>query len=199
MYGGGTWNEPDTHLSNMATFVSGYGYKPLFMTEYVHLNDIPSFDDGWKLAWHVYNALYHLNVSSYYYWTLFRNGAGGMVGVQSTTDYEPRDVYRFFKAYTHFTDPNWYLLDTSVSGYGSDNLRMSAFKNPTNDELTVVILNKSSTSESITLDLSGCTATGSEVYRSSETEDWEYTGTFSNPVTLPEYSITTIAFDVTPD
>jgi hypothetical protein len=73
---------------------------------------------------------------------------------------------------------------------------MSAFKSPANDKLTVVILNKSSTAESLTLNINDFSPANSQVYRSSETEHWLSLGAFSNPISLPAYSITTISFDV---
>jgi glucuronoarabinoxylan endo-1,4-beta-xylanase len=194
--GASGWEAPDSHLPDMADFVAEYDYKPLFMTEYVHLDDTPSYDDGWKLAWHMHNALYHLNVTSYDYWTLFRNSAGGMIGITSTTSYAPRDVYWFFKAYSYFTDPNWYVLDVTTNP--SINLRMSAFKNPDSNQLTVVILNKNTTTdESLTLTLNDFSPTSSAVYRTSDSNsshEWVSLGTFSNPISLPKQSITTIHF-----
>jgi hypothetical protein len=73
---------------------------------------------------------------------------------------------------------------------------MTAFKDPNNTKLTVVILNKSDSADSLTLTLNGCTPTSSAVYRSSSSEHWASIGSFSNPVSLPAKSITTIAFDV---
>jgi hypothetical protein len=69
---------------------------------------------------------------------------------------------------------------------------MSAFKNPDSNQLTVVILNKSDSNESLTLTLNDFSPSSSEVYRSSATENWVYQGTYSSSVTAPAKSITTI-------
>jgi hypothetical protein len=106
--------------------------------------------------------------------------------------YSVRDIYWFFKHYAYFTDPGWYVVNASLDGTGSDNLRMTAFKSPDSNQLTVVILNKSATSTDVMLTLNGFTPCSSEIYRSSETENWLYLGPYSPSLTLPAYSITTI-------
>jgi hypothetical protein len=148
---------------------------------------------AWTFAWHIYNCLYYERVTSYYNWTLFRGwGTGGIVTLDSSSTYIIRPQYWFLKAYTHFTDPGWYVLGTSVTGSGYDNLRMSAFKDPNNHQLTVVILNKSASDTNLTLTLNGFSPTSSEVYQSKETDYWRSLGAFSGSLTLPAYSITTI-------
>ncbi len=192
-YGGSSYDEPDSLIGAMTNAYANYGYKPLHMTEYVRLNTIPNFDMGLKFAWHIYNSLYYLHSKSYFNWTLFRAyGSGGIVTLDSSSTYIIRPQYWFLKAYTHFTGKDWSLLGTSVSGADYDNIRMSAFKDPNNHQLTVVILNKSGSNESLELTLNGFSPDNSEVYRSGQTENWVYLGTFSNPVLLPPQSITTI-------
>jgi glucuronoarabinoxylan endo-1,4-beta-xylanase len=195
LYSDGSYDSPDGMTSAMSSYYTTYGYKPLHMTEYVKLNTTPNFDMAWKFAWHIYNCLYYLHTTSYFNWTLFRGpnmAGGGIVTLTTGADYTIRPQYWFLKAYTHFTGPGWYVVNTSID---SGDLRMSAFKNPDGDRLTVVILNKSASSTSLTsLNLNGFTPANSEVYRSSETEKWVYLGPYSLPLTLPAYSITTIAF-----
>jgi O-glycosyl hydrolase len=191
--GESAYDNPDSHLSGMDSYAADYGYKPLFQTEYCRIGQTPNFDHAVKLAWHIHNFLYHMGVTSYYHWTLFRGyGTGGLINVTNPSSYTVSDLYWFFKAYTYFTDPNWYVVRTSLSGVGSADLRMSAFKNPDSNQLTVVILNKASDNPSLTLTLNGFTQSSSEVYRSSASDHWVSLGTFSNPISLPALSITTI-------
>jgi hypothetical protein len=180
-------------ITDMQDYKDDYGYKPLHMTEYVKLNTIPNFDMGLKFAWHIYNCLYYLRTTSYFNWTLFRGpeSLGGIVTF-NYTDYIIRPQYWFLKAYAHFTDTDWYVIDTTVTGATADNIRMSAFKDIHNNELTVVILNKSSSTESLMLILNDFLPGDAEIYRSSETEQWLSLGYLSNPILLPGESITTV-------
>jgi O-glycosyl hydrolase len=200
LYTDGDYDDPDSMITppgvTMQDYAASYGYKTLHMTEYVRLSTTPDFPMAWRFAWHIYNCLYYEHVSSFYNWTLFRGpkleGGGGIVTMTTVNDYIIRPQYWFLKAYAHFTDPDWYVVRTTVGGTGAGNLRMSAFKSPENDQLTVVILNITTNSTDLTLMLNGFSPTSSEVYRSSATENWVYQGTYSSSVTAPAQSITTI-------
>jgi glucuronoarabinoxylan endo-1,4-beta-xylanase len=195
LYGDGDYNQPDAMIPGMQSYHQNYGYKPLFQTEFGG-GDPPTVEDAIFLAQLIHNCLVYEGVTSYFQWTSFRASytTGGMINLKSGGP-EIRDLYWFFKAYSYFTDPNWYLLDATPSP--STNLRMTAFKNPDNSKLTVVILNKSGSAETLSLTLNGCAYISSEIYRSSSAEHWVYLGEFSNPIVLPAYSITTISFNVT--
>ncbi len=198
LYTDGSYDNPDDMIEEpgytMQEYAADYGYKPLHMTEYVRLNTTPNFDMAWKFAWHIYNCLYYLHSTSYFNWTLFRYGSpssGGIVTMDSPSTFIIRPQYWYLKAYARYTDKDWYVLGTSVSG--TTNLRMSAFKNPENSELTVVILNISTGSISLTsLTLNNFVVDSSEVYQSKEDDYWVSLGAFSGSLTLPARSITTI-------
>ncbi len=193
LYTEGGYDNPDGMRIGMQVFADDYGYKPLFQTEYA-ADGTPIFDHAPLLAQHIYNSLVHEHVTSYYHWSLFRGSytTGGMINLNSSSTYIIRDIYWFFKHYSYFTDPGWYLVDASTN---SSNLRINAFKNPDNDELTIVITNISTSSVSLTLTLNAFFPDTSEVYRSSSTEHWSYIGTFDEPqpLLLPAESITTIS------
>ena len=199
LYSDGNWYDtPDNFIPVMQSYKTNYGDyygKPLNMTEYVKLSTTPNFDMAWKFAWHIYNCLYYEHVNSYFNWTLFRYGSsssGGIVTMDSSSTYIIRPQYWYVKAYAHFTGKDWYVLNTSVGGMGSGGLRMSAFKDPDGDQLTVVILNTSSSTSLTSLTLNGFTPCGSEVYQSYQDNYWVSLGAFSGSLTLPAYSITTI-------
>jgi O-glycosyl hydrolase len=197
LYGDGTYDNPDGMIAGLQSYAANYGYKPLFQTEFGDDDGTPTFDHALQLAQLIHNCLVYEGVTSYFHWTLFRDGGyttGGMINLVPGGSYIIRDTYWFFKHYAYFTDPNWYVIDATPSP--SANLRMTAFKNPDNNQLTVVILNKSTSDESLTLTLNHFSPDGStsEVYRSSSTEHWSSLGEF-NPaeaLTLPAQSITTI-------
>ncbi len=195
LYTDGNYDNPDGMITEpgytMQEYAAAYGYKPLHMTEYVKLNTIPNFDMGMKFAWHIHNCLYYLHSASFFNWTLFRGtySQGGIVTL-SVDDYIIRPQYWFLKAYSHFTDEDWSLLGTSVSGAGSENLRISAFTSPDKTELTIVILNKSK--DRTVLTMPNYTLTNSVVYRSGQTLTWAHFGPFTPEMSLPPESITTI-------
>jgi glucuronoarabinoxylan endo-1,4-beta-xylanase len=190
------YDDPDSMIDAMNYAYTNYSYKPLHMTEYVKLDTIPNFDMGMKFAWHIYNCLYYLHSTSYFNWTLFRSsGGGGIVTINSPTEYVIRPQYWFLKAYTRFTDRDWFVIGTSAAGSGSDNVRVSAFKSPDGNQQTVVILNKSADTTNLSLTLNGFSLDNSPIYRSGETEHWAYIGLFygADSLILPPYSITTIS------
>ncbi len=197
LYSDGSYTNPDGMIGGMQNYATNYGdyyNKPLFQTEYGPAGT-PTFAHAMLLAQHIYNCLVYEGVTLYYHWSLFRDGGyttGGAINLNPGGGYIVRDLYWFLKHYAYFTDPGWYVINTSLGGTGAGNLRMIAFKSPDDDELTIVILNKSANGYSLQLTLNGFTPSSSEVYRSSETEHWLYIGTYSSSITLPAYSITTI-------
>jgi glucuronoarabinoxylan endo-1,4-beta-xylanase len=197
LYSDGDYDSPDSFITGMQNFGSLYGYKPLFQTEYEKL-DAPydDFTASMNMALHIHNSIVYEGVCSYIHWTLFWAGSSGLVSLPfyGSPSYTINPTYYTFKHYAKFTDPNWCVIDATASP--STNLRMTAFKNPDNNQLTVVILNKSTAEETLTLTLKDFSPDGnvSEVYRSSSTEHWSSLGEF-NPteaLTLPAQSITTI-------
>jgi glucuronoarabinoxylan endo-1,4-beta-xylanase len=200
LYSDGSYTNPDGMISGMINYHNNYGdyyNKPLFQTEYGQPGDPPTFNDAVLMAQHIYNCLHYERVTSYYQWTSFRNGGyttGGMINLSPGGGYIIRDLYWFFKAYAYFTDPGWYVINTSLGGTGASNLRMIAFKSPDSNQRTIVILNKSTSNINLTITLNGFSLDNSEIYRSSETEHWAYIGPFyeGGSLMLPARSITTI-------
>jgi hypothetical protein len=199
--GGGLpgWDHPDNHLKAMRNFAadSRYNNRPLWMTEYCRLSDTPTFDHAVSLAWHIHNFLVEMKASVYVHVPLFRAASispGGMVNFDQTTGrYESRDLYYFFKHYSYFTDPGWSVV---AAANNSGNLRVTALKDPDGHKLTVVLLNKSGTTETFPLTVTGFAPVSSQVFRSSATEHWINQGTYApgEELTLPPMSIITIAF-----
>ena len=199
--GGGVsgWDNPDNHVGAMRNFAadSRYNNKPLWMTEYCRLSDGVTFDQAVKLAWHIHNFLVEMKASVYVHFPLFRAASistGGMVNFDNAANtYEVRDLYYFFKHYSYFVDPGWSLVGATNN---SGNLRITAFKSPDGHKLTVVILNKSSTTETFPLTVNGFAPASSQVFRSSATEHWASEGTYApgEQLSLPPQSIVTIAF-----
>jgi hypothetical protein len=180
----------------MENFGARYGGKPLFQTEYSCLCDVRPFSVALDLACHMHNSLVHEGVCSFFYWSLFWEGVGGLVSLdfpwQANPGYTINPIYYAFKQYSAFTDPGWHRIEASTDSSG---LRISAFKSPDGTGLAIVIINVSDVDINLELSLAGYSPDTSEVYRTSDTESTEYIGTFdeSQPLLIPSQTITTIS------
>ena len=198
LYADGDFDNPDSFIPAMVSFSVRYGDKPLFQTEYSCDSDIESISTALNLACHMHNSLVHEGVCSYFYWSLFWGEEGGLVTLdfpwQDNPGYTINPIYYVFKQYSAFTDPGWHRVEASTDSTG---LRISAFKSPDANELTVAIINVSDIDIDLTLSLGGFSPNSSGVYRTSETEHTEYTGPFdeSQPLALPQQTITTISLE----
>jgi hypothetical protein len=132
-------------------------------------------------------------VNSYFYWSLWwQNNVDGTIMLSSdNTDYTIYPTYYAIKHYSKYTDAGWSVVDSSAV---SSNLRITAFKNPEGTKLTVVIVNKSNNTEGVMLAINDFSPLSSQIYRSSQMENWVYLGTFNSSQGLicPKKSITTI-------
>jgi len=196
LYADGDFNNPDSFIPIMKSFAAQYGDKPLFQTEYSGGSDIESISTALNLACHMHNSLVHEGVCSYFYWTLFWGDEGGLVTLdfpwQNNPGYTINHIYYAFKQYSAFTNPGWHRVEASTDSTG---LRISAFKNDDDTEMSVVIINVSEIDIDLSLSLGGFSPDSSAVYRTSETEHAEYSGIFdhSQPLALGAQTITTIS------
>jgi glucuronoarabinoxylan endo-1,4-beta-xylanase len=192
--GGGDYANPDGFIQMMINLRDNYyGVKPLMQTEFSKggEGDVTTFPEAMNLALLMHNSLVFESVSAYVYWELFWAPPKGLVMI-SGSSYTINPIYYAFKHYAYFTDPGWHRVEASTSLGSQGDLRISAFKNPENDQLTIVIINKSTSSNDLMLTLKGFIPSSSEVYRSSQTENWVHLGPYSPSLELPAYSITTI-------
>jgi len=196
LYADGDFDKPDSFIPAMVNFSARYGDKPLFQTEYSGGSDIESISTALNLACHMHNSLVHEGVCSYFYWSLFWGEKGGLVTLDfpwsGNPGYTINLIYYAFKQYSAFTDPGWHRVEASTDSSG---LRISAFKNNDDTELSIVIINVSDIDINLTLSLGGFSPESSRVYRTSETEHTEYSGTFdeSQPLALAPQTITTVS------
>jgi glucuronoarabinoxylan endo-1,4-beta-xylanase len=196
--GGGSYSDPDGYIYSMTNFHNSYyGYKPLMMTEFskgVGDYDVTTFPEAMNLAQLMHNALVVEGVSAYIYWELFWESPKGLVSFPSFGTYRINPIYYAFKQYSAFTDPGWHRVEASTNLGRDGNLRISAFKSPDNQQLSIVIINLAYNNINLTLDLSGFSPNISEIYRTSETENTVYIGPFDeeSSLMLPARSITTI-------
>ncbi len=197
LYAGGRHDNPDGYIPTMAHFAAQYGDRPLLQTEFAKGESEPlTFTDAMNLALLMHNSLTVEGVSAYLYWELFWTEPKGLVSLdnpwQNNPSYTINHTYYAFKQYSAFTDPGWHRVEASTDSAG---LRISAFKSPDGNELSIVIINVSDIDINLALSLGDFSPISSEVYRTSETEHTAYIGTFdaSKSLMLPTQTITTIS------
>ncbi len=195
--GGGAYNYPDGFIPAMTYYRDNYGDKPLMMTEFSkggeHENgDVTIFPEAINLAGMMHDSLVFENVSAYVYWELFWTPPKGLISYGNTY---PNPVYYAFKHYSAFTDPGWHRVEASTDWGDTGNVRISAFKSPDSQQLSIVIINIAYHNVNLTLNLNGFPLDNAEIYRTSETESTAYIGPFyeAGSLMLPERSITTIS------
>ncbi len=196
LYAGGSHDVPDGYIPSMENFAAQYGDKPLLQTEFANgQSQTLTFSDAMNLALLMHNSLTVEGVSAYLYWELFWQEPKGLVSLdnpwQSNPGYTINTTYYAFKHYSAFTDPGWYRVEASTDSNG---LRISAFKNQDDTELTIVIINTSDIAIDLSLSLGDFSPDDSEVYRTSGRECAAYIGTFdqSQSLSLGPQTITTI-------
>ncbi len=194
---------PDAYIGSMADFAdyaSTHGNKPLFQTEYE--DSTGGWPDAMNLALLLHNSLTVEGVVGYLYWGLFWGNSGGLVTLTSSS-YTINSDYYGFKHYSAFIHSDWERVDATDD---STALRMSAYISPNNQQLSVVIINKS-TDTDIETDLSftGFSIDSGQVYRTSQTQNCVNIGSYdgTGSLTIPAETITTLSLtssggDITP-
>lgn len=192
--GGGSVDLPDGFIPAMTNFASTYNDKPVFQTELSRGdNTALTFDDAFNLALLIHNSLVVENAASYMYWELFWPSPKGLVSLTTST-YTINPVYYSFKHFSAFTDPNWQRIAVSTSG--PNDLRISAYISPDNNQMSIVIINNSLNYFKLNqLAFNGYNITSGSIYRTSQNENCAFIGKYQqgSPLILPYKSIVTIA------
>jgi glucuronoarabinoxylan endo-1,4-beta-xylanase len=191
LYHGVDENNPwiSTEFSEVGNF---HEEIPHFQTEY-------SRGDWFSLAGLMHKSFNDENVVAYFYWDLIWDGAG-LVELeypwdqsQWTTEngYIKSKEFYAFKQYSAFIHPNRQRINSSNS---DENIKTLAFINQSSDSVTVIMVNRSETENiNVSVSVNNFNFNQAAVYRTSETEDCNYLGTFGNSdITLPTKSITTV-------
>jgi O-glycosyl hydrolase len=200
--GGGDVGNPDGFIPLMTNLRNNFSDRPLMQTEFSKLGsieggDVTTFPDAMSLALLLHDSLVFENASTYIYWELISWTPVGLVSFtwQSGYTYFVNPLYYAFKQYAAFTDPGWHRVEASTDLGDLGDLRISAFKSPDNQQLSIMIINLADDSINLSLNLNGFLQSNSEIYRTSATENAIYVGPFYGKVgllELPAQSITTI-------
>lgn len=200
LYDGSTWQSPDDFTLALQSLRATT--LPIFQTEFSVEGE--TTDGGaFETAWLIHNSLTHADAVAYVYWDLIwswqGNAEGGLVAVelpdetrwQSERGYKLRSPYYSVRHFSKFTDPGWVRVGATSS---SDALRVSAFVSPSEDAVTVVMLNVSNTRRDVRL-ASSFDGFTRAIFQSTDSANWqELNITGDAAIELPPSSVTTLAF-----
>jgi hypothetical protein len=189
-HGDGSVNDnhnPDLFISNLSNISNIYQGKPIFQTEYDR-------GDWLNTAWLINNCLVYGNVSAYLWWELVWGSGGNSLIVMQTSTYTITKYYWAFRQYSKFISADWKRITADVD---TSMLRASAFINPDGNNLTVVVLNVKSQTQSMNFDIQDFNIDSGMVVRTSDTESGSvisnnYDG--KSALDFPARSITTLSF-----
>lgn len=199
LYNGGDANNPDSFNTAFRAIKQEFPNKPLFQTEY-------DYGTPFTTAQLIHNSLVEEGVSSYFYWDLiwensqrplvFLEDPSNKAGWTTQKGYIISDFYPIIQQFSKFTDPGYKRVEASCD---STDIKISAFVSPDKSKLTMVLINKSSSQNTVSLNLNGYSASNSVIYRTlaNGSEEFAAAGSLSgNSVTLPGQSVVTVAMGV---
>lgn len=196
------YNYPDEFLGSMTSLSKDYlNKKPMYMTENSSLRGRDDNDPLYMAIFMSY-AFSVNHVVSYLHWNLIWGDEGdGCINLEFsengyTTDdgYVIQGDYHALRHYSKFIRRGWKNISAQSN---NNNIIVSAFKSPNDDEFTVVIVNRNVYNQNVKLPFSpeGTTAT---IIRSIPSQElWSSTiGTYNelNNIDLPGNSISTIVY-----
>ncbi len=196
LYNGGDGNNPDSFNNIFKALKAAYPNKPLFQTEY-------DYGTAFTTAQLIYNSLVNEGVSGYFYWDLiWTNDQRPLVhlddpnnpnGWSNPKGYSVTDFYYTMQHFAKFTDPGYKRVSASCT---SSDIPITGFVSPDKKKLTLILINKGSSSNTVTLNVNGFTAASTAVYQTAGNDKFASKGSLSgNTVTLPAQSIVTVAMD----
>src|ERR1035437_1541475 len=178
--------------SSILNTVQKYSDKQNFMTEFS--------TDWYDLALMIQQDLTQANASAYIHWELVwgdpTDTTGTAVMVNSSGAYTVRPPYYTLKHFAKFIDKGYQRINiTSTNSF----VTVSAFKNPTKNEITLVAVNTATTSTTTSFGLGSFAISAIQAYQSVYGNYYQtITGlTSTSTVSLPAQSITTIVIDYT--
>jgi len=187
---GSTTQTPDAGLSALQTMATKYPTLLKFETEYFT-------SPGFLNAWNIHNALAVGNDNAYIYWGLaWPSALSGTAPNQQAADQQGllyidnpfparaswafpsgwayNDAYYAMKHFSYFIRPGYVRYNASVDNTDE---RVSVYRSPDQKTTVIVAMNVSTTTtDTMSLNLSGVTYTSSTMYRS----------TFSQPIATGE-------------
>jgi hypothetical protein len=181
--------------ANLNIIKNEFNNKPNFMTEF------SSSNYNWIDAARMVHAnLVEANTSAYIYWELVWDNASAstMVGLDAAGNYTIKDNFYSIKHYSKFIDKGHVRMAATGS---NSTLNITAFRNPSGNQITVVVINNHVSPQPLNLSLAGgATISSAQAYQSVANNYWQNLGTVNLAATqsLPGKSLTTYVINTSP-
>lgn len=201
---------PDDFKDAMSDMYSTYSKenKPLFMTENSPLRD-PNDMDPIYTAWFMNLAFTVNHASAYLHWNLIWGDEGdACINIDTVyvngkyskfeRGYQVNGDYHALRHYSKFIKRGWQMLYATTS---DSDVLISAFKSPSDDAYTVVLVNKSRYDKSMDCSFNPTQCTATVIQSNVSKKSWsKVLGTYETleKISLPANSITTIAYNPRP-
>ena len=172
--------------------------KRIWMTEFstAAWTGDTSITDGLIVARLVHMDLVVAQMSAFLYWWAWGSGNGCLALSGGT---QPKRLYAVGQ-YSRFVRPDWIRVDAVASP--ASNVYLSAFKNPTGDQIAVVAINTGTSTIPLALTIDAGRFGTLTSYRTSASENLANVGTVTGGTTanvsLAASSVTTFVGPVTP-
>jgi hypothetical protein len=166
-----------------------FSNKAAFMTEF----SVNSYD-WFKTALMINQNLIEANASVYLYWTLMWNGDGDcMVRVNADGSYTVNPTYYSVQHFAKYIDKGYIRIDVQNQ---NPNIELSAFKHPTENKITYIIINRNNNAVDTELGLEDFDIQYSTILQSVDGNYGQQIGSLTgNVIILPARSITTIEIE----
>jgi glucuronoarabinoxylan endo-1,4-beta-xylanase len=193
LYNGGDTANPDTYNANLQSMSAKYPGKTVWQTEFDQCSPF-------KTAWLMHNCIVEGRASAYIHWKAIWSAPDdrSFIAVNSGSGYSINKYFYYFKQFSKYISAGHKRVAASSN---SSDVKMSAYLNPSNTQLTVVLINKGAASQTMALNIGGYPITGSAVYRTSSSENFVSVGALGsgNTVTLPAQSVSTAVLTIAID
>lgn len=182
-------------ISNMSLLAETYPDIPKMQTEY-------SDKDWYSLAKIIHNSLVVENVSAYLVWDLIWP-EGEFMDMEFPwspgswtypNGFKVGTKYYMFKQFSKFIRPGYQRVESTG---GTSYVMSSAYMNPEEDKLIVVLLNSTPIVDSVTIAPEGYEITSGSIYHTTETDNCSLVGEYTGQaVKLAPKSVTTLELQV---
>ena len=195
IYGFHTYNfNANTPISDTKALLNmirdGYGNKPCMMTEYSNF-------DWLKTAHFIIQVLNEANASGYLYWDMvwLDTKEIAMIRISNTGEYTITPFYYVMKHFAKYIDAGYTRIDAAIN---TSSLVFSAFINPADDRVTLVIVNPIEYNIDVSFEVKNRSVTGITAVQTMEGSMYRDLGTISasRPLTIKPLSITTVVMDI---
>jgi len=188
----------DVINSTLKSKVGAYTNKPNIMTEY------GDNLDWFNTALFINSTLTEANTAGYLYWKFVWDKSStndvAMISIDASGNYTVTPYYYLIKHFAKYIDPGYTRVDVSTDNTSTGNyLKMSAFINPANNQMTLIVINTYSASLSVKFSVNGYTVSKIIAQQSvkNSTMYKDLGDNTGNAISLPASSITTVVLDVT--